>query len=417
MNETPRQVVVIGGGVIGAACAYYLSRGGVSVTVVDQGRFGRGCSHGNCGFVSPSHVLPLASPGAIGMALRRAVRRNSPIKIRPRLDVALWSWFYRFARRCNADCMLESARAIQALLNSSRRLYDELIGEERIDCEWQTRGMLFVLQSQAGMEHFAATNELLRESFNAGAKRIGGDELVAVEPALKPGLAGAWLYECDAHLRPDKLMSEWRRMLEVRGVKVVEECSVQRVVREGVRARAVETSHGAIAGDAFIFATGAWTPKLNSELGCRVPIQPGKGYSITMRRPERCPKYPLIFEEHRVAVTPMRSAYRLGSTMEFAGYDSTLRRDRLQLLKDAAALYLHEPYCDPVEEEWFGWRPMTFDGKPIIDRSPAMSNVLIAAGHNMLGLSMAPATGRLVAEMLTGGRPHVDPAPYAVTRF
>jgi D-amino-acid dehydrogenase len=113
----------------------------------------------------------------------------------------------------------------------------------------------------------------------------------------------------------------------------------------------------------------------------------------------------------------MQSAYRLGSTMEFAGYDATLRRDRLQLLKDAAALYLHEPHCEPVEEEWFGWRPMTFDSKPIIDRSPAMKNVVIAAGHNMLGLSMSPATGKLVAELLTGQSPHIDLAPYAVTRF
>jgi D-amino-acid dehydrogenase len=417
VNDSPRQVAIIGGGVIGAACAYYLSRAGVSVTVVDQGRFGRGCSHGNCGFVSPSHVLPMASPGAIGMALKALIRRNSPIKIRPRLDLSLWSWLYRFARRCNVDCMLDSAQSIQALLNSSRRLYDAIIRDERIDCEWQTLGMLFVLQSHAGMEHFAETNELLRERFNAGAKRIEGDELVAVEPALKPGLAGAWLYECDAHLRPDKLMSEWRRVLEARGVRIVEDCSVHRIVREDGRARVIETAQGELAADAFVFATGAWTPKLNHELGCSVPIQPGKGYSITMRRPDRCPRYPMIFEEHRVAVTPMHSAYRLGSTMEFAGYDATLRRDRLQLLKDAAGLYLHEPYCEPVEEEWFGWRPMTFDSKPVIDRSPAMSNVLVAAGHNMLGLSMSPATGKLVAELLTGEQPHVDPAPYAVTRF
>jgi D-amino-acid dehydrogenase len=277
--------------------------------------------------------------------------------------------------------------------------------------------MLFVLQSHAGMEHFAATNELLRDKFDVGAKRIEGEELVAIEPALKPGLAGAWLYECDAHLRPDKLMSEWRRVLEARGVKIIEDCAVDRIIGEDGQARAIQTSRGEIGGDAFVFATGAWTPKLNHELGCRIPIQPGKGYSITMRRPERCPRYPMIFEEHRVAVTPMQSAYRLGSTMEFAGYDGTLRRDRLQLLKDAAALYLHEPYCEPVEEEWFGWRPMTFDSKPIIDCSPALRNVLIAAGHNMLGLSMSPATGKLVAELLTGGQPHIDPAPFAVTRF
>src|SRR5262249_22827203 len=150
---------------------------------------------------------------------------------------------------------------------------------------------------------------------------------------------------------------------------------------------------------------GAWTPFLNEHLGCKVPIQPGKGYSLTMPRPARCPAYPLLFEEDHVAVTPMRSGYRLGSTMEFAGYDATLNPRRLDVLRDAARHSLHEPFTEPVLEAWFGWRPMTYDGLPVIDRSPAWRNVLIAAGHNMLGLSMAPATGRLVAELLSDRTP------------
>jgi D-amino-acid dehydrogenase len=156
---------------------------------------------------------------------------------------------------------------------------------------------------------------------------------------------------------------------------------------------------------------------LNRELGCKIPIQPGKGYSITMPRPARCPTIPLLFEEHRVAVTPMQTGYRLGSIMEFAGYDTSLPRARLEQLKAGASHYLQEPYCDPVEEEWYGWRPMTPDSIPIIDRSPPLSNVWIAAGHNMLGLSMAPATGKLVAELLSHNRPHLDPQPYSARRF
>jgi D-amino-acid dehydrogenase len=412
-----KTVVVIGGGVIGAACAYYLSRDGWAVTVVDRGGFGQGCSHANCGYVCPSHVLPLAAPGAIQSALKALFQRNGPLKIKPRLDPALWSWLFRFARRCNPRDMLEAGRAIQALLNSSRSLYQQLIDEEAIDCEWQTRGLLFLFASRPAMDHYAETDRLLRESFAMPARRFDGDAVVSLEPALKPGLAGGWLYEGDAHLRPDRLMAEWRRVLEGRGVTVRENCHVKGFVRARGWARAVATEQGDLGADAFVLATGAWTPLLNRHLGCRIPIQPGKGYSITMPRPARCPTIPLIFEEHRVAVTPMQSGYRLGSTMEFAGYDSTLNRERLELLKDAARQYLHEPYCEPVEEEWFGWRPMTFDGKPILDRSPARSNVLIAAGHNMLGLSMAPATGKLVAELLSGQKPHLDPTPYSLRRF
>jgi D-amino-acid dehydrogenase len=201
------------------------------------------------------------------------------------------------------------------------------------------------------------------------------------------------------------------------GVAIQEECSATSLVRENGRARAIQTSGGEIEADAFIVAAGALAPDWQRELGCRLPIQPGKGYSVTMPRPSRCPAVPMIFEEHRVAVTPFRSGYRLGSTMEFAGYDSTIRPQRIELLKSAARQYLHEPLAEPVQEEWCGWRPMTPDSLPIIGPSPALANVWIAAGHNMLGLSMAPATGRLAAEMISEEQPHLDVKPYAPTRF
>jgi D-amino-acid dehydrogenase len=415
--STAGRVVVVGGGVIGAACAYHLSRSGWAVTVLDRGGFGAGCSHANCGFVCPSHVLPLAAPGAVGSALKALFQRNGPLSIRPRFDPALWSWLYHFARRCNHADMMEAGRAIQALLNSSRSLYQRLVDEEGLDCEWETRGLLFVFASRAGMEHYAGTVELVGESFHVAARRLAVEALLELEPALKPGVAGGWLYEGDAHLRPDRLMAEWQRVLEARGVVVREGCGVSGIVRERGRAKALVTAQAELSADAFVFATGALTPLLNRHLGCRIPIQPGKGYSITMPRPARCPARPIMFEEHRVAVTPMKSGYRLGSTMEFAGYDATLNRKRLGLLREAARHYLHEPLCEPVQEEWYGWRPMTYDGKPVIDFSPALANVVIAAGHNMLGLSMAPATGKLVAELLGAQAPHVDPGPYAVGRF
>ncbi|HMC89343.1 MAG TPA: FAD-dependent oxidoreductase [Gemmataceae bacterium] len=405
-------MVVVGSGVIGTACAYFLARDGWQVTIIDQGDFGRGCSHGNCGFVCPSHVLPLAAPGVVRSALKGLRKRNSALTIKLRFDPALWGWLLRFVRRCNTADMLAAGQAIQALLNSSRDLYPQILKREAIDCEWQTRGMLFVIRSDAAMEHYAETDRLLRETFNLPSRRFDGKELTDLEPALKPGSAGGWLYESDGHLRPDRLMSGWRQALERQGVTIHTHCSLSGFAGSGDAARAALTAQGEFPADQFVVAAGAWTPLLGRHLGCRVPIQPGKGYSITMPRPALCPTYPLIFEEHRVAVTPMRSGYRLGSTMEFAGYDTSLRRERLELLRDAARVYLHEPYAEPVEEEWYGWRPMTPDGKPIIDRSPALDNVFLAAGHSMLGLSMAPATGKLIAELLGGGPPHIDPAPY-----
>jgi D-amino-acid dehydrogenase len=408
---------VIGGGVVGMACTHYLLRAGWKVTLIDRGAIGAGSSHGNCGLICPSHVLPLAEPGMVMKGMKSLFTSNSPFAIKPRLDPALWSWLLRFAARCNERDMVAAGRGIQALLDSSLPLYRELIERDRLDCEFESRGLLFAYRSQQEMDGYAATDRLMTEKFACSARRCDGAELVALEPALRPGLAGGWYYHDDAHLRPDKLMKAWRRSVADRGAVILENLGFDHFQSRNTRATAAVTPRGELPADLFVVAAGAWTPLLKGALGCRVPIQPGKGYSLTMPRPATCPKIPLIFPETRVAVTPFQSGYRLGSTMEFAGYDESIRPERLKLLKDGSVDYLLEPYCEPVLEQWFGWRPMTYDSLPIIDRSPSYENVFIAAGHNMLGLSMATATGKLVAELAGGSSPHIDPAPYRAGRF
>lgn len=410
------RAVVVGGGVIGAACAYFLRQAGRRVTIVDAGAFGRGCSHGNCGYISPSHVLPLAGPGALQSALKTLFQKNSPLKVRWRLDPALWSWFWKFARRCNERDALAAGHAIQNLLASSRALYDELVHSTLSDVEWESSGVLFVFRTPAALDHYTHTDALLRNEFGVAATRFDANSLLEFEPSLKPGSAGAWFYPSDGLLRPDKLLAAWRRVLEQSGVEIREHCALRDLAVEGRVVRGVITDAGKIEADQTLIATGAWTPQLSRMLRCPVPIQPGKGYSITMPRPALCPRRPMIFEEHRVAISPMQSGYRIGSTMEFAGYDSRLNPDRLRFLRESAALYLKEPLAEPTLEEWWGWRPMTPDGLPFIGRPPAFDNVYLAAGHCMLGVSMAPATGKLVAELMTGQAPHIDPTPYSVTR-
>src|SRR5262249_52099834 len=242
--SSARQVLVVGGGVVGAACAYYLCQSGWQVTVVDRGAFGMGCSHANCGLVCPSHVLPLAEPGAVWRTFKALFQKNSPFSIKPRLDLGLWSWLFRFARRCNTTDMLAAGRGIQALLDSSLKLYHALVAAEPLDCEWETRGLLFVFQTPAEMAAYARTDQLMRDAFRVSAVGEDGDAVVRLEPALKPGLAGGWFYEHDAHLRPDKLMASWRRLLESRGVIVRERCAVIGFRRAGGRASAVVTADG-----------------------------------------------------------------------------------------------------------------------------------------------------------------------------
>jgi D-amino-acid dehydrogenase len=335
---SPDRVVVVGGGVIGAACAYYLQLAGRTVTLIDSGPFGRGCSHGNCGYVCPSHILPFAGPGAIGSTLKTLFQRNSPLKVRWRFDPAMWSWFWQFARRCNARDAFAAGHAIQQLLDSSRTLYDELFQGALTDCEWEPLGLLFVFLTASAMEHYSETDRLLRSEFGLGANRIDPDELASLEPALKPTLGGAWQYRTDGQLRPDKLMTAWRRVLEAAGVEIREHCALEDLETDGRLGRRLITANGPIAADQIVVATGAWTPKLRGMLRCSIPIQPGKGYSLTMPRPALCPRSPMIFEEHRVAISPMQSVLRIGSTMEFAGYDSSLNPERLRLLRERARL-------------------------------------------------------------------------------
>jgi D-amino-acid dehydrogenase len=218
-------------------------------------------------------------------------------------------------------------------------------------------------------------------------------------------------------LRPDKLMAAWRRVLESQQVEILENCALTDVASVSRRIRGVKTSRGEWSAEQVVIAAGAWTPQLKHLLGTALPIQPGKGYSLTLPPTEHAPRLPMIFEEHRVAITPFAGAFRIGSTMEFAGYDATLNPRRLQLLRDGAARYLRDPVPSAATESWWGWRPMTPDGLPYVGRVPSWSNLFVAAGHGMLGVSQAPATGRLLAELMTDARPHLEPAPYAVDRY
>ena len=441
MTRPPAPVVIVGGGVIGAACAHYLADAGRPVTILEKGRFGAACSHGNCGLLTPSHVLPPAEPGVFAEAVKSLFRPNAPLRLAPRAVFSpkqgpgLWRWMAAFARRCNEPAALAAGRGTRPLLVSSRALYDTLAGTE-LACEFAPRGLLFAFRSSAAFAAFGHTNALLTTHFDAAARRLDGAELAAFEPALKPGLAGGWFYESDAHLRPDALMRSWRRSLETRGVTIREGVNVAGVATDAGRVTGVRTDGGTVPASAVVIAAGALAPAFRDALGCRVPVVPGKGYSVTLDLaahgidPAAVPRVPLLLPEVRVAVTPHAGsdedppAVRLGSVMEFAGYNPSVPRKRLALLTRGASRFLDLPADPPADDHpagdrrWAGWRPMTPDGLPLIGPAPSgVDGLYVAAGHNTLGLSMAPATGKLVAEMVTGADPHLDPAPYAPGRF
>ena len=398
--------------------AWYLSKAGFRVTVVDKAGFGSACSHGNCGYVCPSHVLPLCQPGALQKTMRAMLKKNSPFAIKPRLSPAWASWFWKFSRQCNEAAMMSTAAELHGLLQSSKELYQDLITSEGIDCEWEEKGLLLVHDDPEEFEAFAVTDEMLRDQFGVGATAYGKEDVARLEPALnEDAVVGGWHYEGDCHLRPDRLLDALRGLLEQRGVTFVEGRGVTGFARDGDNLRAARFDDGEMEADRVVVAAGAMTPLLSKTLGFRAPIEPGKGYSITTSRPEIAPTHPMIFEETHVAVTPMRSGYRIGSTMEFVGYDTRINPKRLALLEESASKYLKDPIGREVQETWYGWRPMTWDGKPIIGACPGWKNVWIAAGHSMLGMSMATGTGKLVAEMVSGAKPHLPAEPFSARRM
>jgi len=409
-------VLILGGGVIGLACAYYLLEAGRGVTVLEQGSAGCGSSHGNCGTLTPSHATPLAMPGMIGAALRTLLQPDAPLRIAPRLDPSLWRWLFGFARRCNWSDFRAATLAKAPLLLHSRRLIEELVSKESLDCEFAASGTLYVFRDAAEFEQSQWLPRALRE-IDLPIETLDGARVQALEPALKPGVAGGYFNPGDAHLRPDRFVAGLARLVRAKGGTIAEGARVEAIEREGTRIARVRTSLGDFAGRDVVLALGAWSPALARQLGLDLPIQPGKGYSITYTRPANCPRIPLVLKERSVCVTAWSSGYRLGSTMEFAGYDTSLNRARLDALKRGATEYLREPEGAQIVEEWYGWRPMTPDDLPILGRAPLVDNLVLATGHGMLGVSMSAISGVLVSEVITGKPPSLDLARYSVARF
>ncbi|MGN6728688.1 MAG: NAD(P)/FAD-dependent oxidoreductase [Rhodanobacteraceae bacterium] len=409
-------VLVLGGGVIGLSCALALRRAGASVRVLEQAVPGHGASHGNCGTLTPSHAIPLSVPGVRWKALRWMLKRDAPLYVNPRPDLERWRWLLGFARRCRLDDAQRAALARCAILQRSHALLPQWLAEEGIDCDYAKRGTLYVYRDARALQADRGDMDWLHE-LGLAANELDAETVLGMEPALKPGVAGGVLHPDDAQLRPDRLVEGLARRVRERGVVIETETHIDGFTCANHAITTVRTSRGDFSGGRIVFALGAWSPRIASQLQMRLPMQPGKGYSITTSRPDPCPRAALVLREAGVCVTAWESGFRLGSTMEFSGYDTTFNRTRLDALRRGARTYLRVPFGDHTQEEWWGWRPMCVDEVPLIGPAGRWSNLLLATGHGMLGVSMSAATGELITTQITGARTMIDPAPYAPARF
>jgi len=416
--EKHSDVLVIGGGIIGLACAYYLAKAGKNVRLLEQDAIGAdtAASYGNCGLVFISHLVPLCAPGTIRHEMMRRLQGGSPLYIKLAPDVKRLKWLLNFARKCNTKHMAYAIKARGNILQNSIELLVKLFKEEHIECDWEEKGVLMVFKSRSEMQKYGKTNDLMKP-YGLDAVSLVGDELFDLEPALRRDVYGAWFHKKDSHLRPDKLLSAWQQVLLKMGVAIAENCRLEDLVAESRQIRHAETTGGIYTADEYVLATGAWTPQLTDRLKLNLPVEPGKGYSLTMTRPAVCPAIPCYFSEPSVVATPWKGGFRLGGTMEFSGFNFDTLARRVQNLITGANEYLKEPVGEPVMEEWVGMRPMVYDDLPIIDRAPNHPNLLVATGHGMQGISMATSTGKLVTEIITGRRPHIDPTAFGIQRF
>lgn len=417
MDSDRDDVLILGGGVIGLACALQLRKAGASVRVLEQGTPGCGSSHGNCGTITPSHAASLAMPGMIGVALRSIVHADAPLYLDPRLDGPRLRWLLGFARHCNWRDFHAATHARLAILQRSRRLLGELVRDEGLDCEFSEQGTLHVYRTDRLRQADEKGHAALLEKLGVTVQRLDGAEVEAMEPALKPGVAGGVLHPQDASLRPDRYAAELARRVLERGGTIESGACIEGFITDGTRITGVRTSRGAFRGERIVMALGAWSPLLARQLELRLPMQPGKGYSITWDRPALAPRRALSLREPSVCVTCWSDGFRLGSTMEFSGYRTGLNRTRLDALRRGAAANLREPAGGRLLEEWWGWRPMSVDEVPIIGPSTRWTNLCLATGHGMLGVSMSAATGELVASLLAGTPALLDATPYAPARF
>lgn len=412
-----KSVVIVGGGIIGLACAHYLSDAGFAVTILERGKIAAECSHGNCGYICPSHIPPLTEPGAFKVAIKSLFNPKSPFRVKPSLNPALLQWMFQFAVRCRTSQVISAGQALQAILDSSIDEYRKLMATYSLRCDWEEKGLLYVFKNEGPYKEFAEMDHFLKEHFGLAATTISGKELADFDPGLRPNLHGGFHYPGDASVRPDLLNQQWTELLRQRGVVFHEETELISIRSTSGKIASITTNQSEFNADHFVFAMGALSSIWSKQLGIKIPIQPGKGYSVTLPRPTNCPTYPILFPEEKVGVSPFSEGMRLGSMMEFVGYDTSIPQTRIQQLRDAARKYLIASVDAPAQEEWFGWRPMTWDSLPIIGRIPGLANGVLATGHNMIGLTLAPATGRLVSEILCGTPTHIDIAPYNPMRF
>ncbi len=395
-----REVVIVGGGVVGLWCAWHLQRAGVAVTIVDKDDLTDGCSYGNAGMIVPSHFIPMASPGIIAQGIRWMFKKDSPFYIRPRLNTPLAQWLWMFYRSANSKHVNESMALLRDMHTESREEYRQLQQTPGFDFRFEQKGILMLYRTPGAEEDEMRTAETAHH-LGIEAHQMTLDQLSSLEPGLKMSVRGAVHYPGDAHLHPDHLMHQLKTHLLANGAEIL---ANQEVIRmedlDNKGCRVSFRNHKVIETRQAIIATGSWTSSLMKTTGYQLPVQDGKGYSMTLTNPSWRPSIPAILHEARVAITPMGDDLRISGTLEISGMDGKINPSKVNSILNAIPDYYSGSVINNPGPVWFGYRPCTPDGLPFIGRLRKGSSIVVATGHAMMGLSLAPVTGRMVRDIV-----------------
>jgi D-amino-acid dehydrogenase len=414
------QAVIIGGGVIGLFSAYYLNKSGWEVDIIDQGDLSDNCSYGNAGMITPSHFVPLAAPGMVEQGIRWMFDSKSPFYIKPSLNPELVGWGLKFLKSATRKHVDRSAGALRDISMISKRLFQEFEKDSNIEFGLEDKGILMLFKTPAFVDE---EKHLAEQATNLGldAQYLTPDECRQLQPGVEMDILGAVHYHCDAHLYPNKLMRGLIKYVEnVQGITIYRNTEIVKIAHDSDNITSVSSRDKEFKGDAYVVAGGAWSPGIARLAGLKVPLMPGKGYSFMVPQDEsKRMTIPSILCEARVAVTPMNGSIRYGGTMEVGKINKHINMNRVQGIVESVPKYFpnFKPEMPQQKDIWFGFRPVSPDGMPYIGLSNKYKNLAVASGHAMIGLSLGPATGKVISEVLNGQPTEMNINPFAVDRF
>ena len=401
---------IIGGGIIGWSIAWYLNKAGYEVTILEKEKAFQGCSHGNSGIIVPSHFVPLAAPGVISKGIKWMFNAKSPFYIKPRLNLELMQWLWQFYRSCSEKKAKKAMPVLLEFNQLSKALYESFDQESGFDFHMEKRGLMMLFKTSKAKEE---EEKIVDTAAHLGlhAEMLTADQVAEHHPDLKLDILGGSFFPSDAHVNPHRFMEQIRAIGQEKGIQSVSGIEVKGFSTRNGKVQSIVTSNGEIIPtETVILAAGGWTALLAKQLGIQLLLQGGKGYSITVEKKDKKPSMPVILTEAKVALTPLKEQLRIAGTLEIGGLNNDIHLKRMEGILESVPHYFPEMKADmpPKEEIWHGFRPCTPDGLPFIGKVPQYSNLVLATGHAMMGMSTGPATGLLVSEILQDKKTSMD---------